>query len=395
MNRIVLLIFCIAGLVSPGLAQGEGIHFEKPEWKKVVRKALKENKLIFVDCYTVWCGPCKTLSKEVFPLKEVGDFYNQHFVSVKLDIQKDEAGKMLAEKYKPEGVPTLLFIDPKTEDLVHRVCGGGKADRIIEIGRQAIDPAMSLRALEKRYGQGDREVAFMEQYLKVLARTGSSQQYKAVQDAWFDGLTDEELCNPAVWNVFKANVNDPLAPVFKRYMALEGKLYSSVPKEEADKVFRQVLAAMAQSVTGFSMHQPSPEEVAGFKEYLKSIYFEDVPAMLMMLDINECRKNKDYMGMWNLVKQAYGYNVFSRNTSYLDYSCIFTLLDIHKQIQDPAVWQDVLALADQLLKKGHLMSDYKTKLLMVKANMLEALGDQVAADVVKAERKTFEESLRD
>lgn len=395
MKKLFLLVINIIVFLFPALPQSEGIHFEKPEWKKVVRKALKENKLIFVDCYTVWCGPCKTLSKEVFPLKEVGDFYNQHFVSVKLDIQKDEAGKMLAEKYKPEGVPTLLFIDPKTEDLVHRVCGGGNADRIIEIGRQAIDPAMSLRALEKRYEQGSRDVGLMEQYLKVLARTGSSRQYKAVQDVWFNELTDEELCNPAVWTIFKANVNDPLAPVFKRYMALEGKLYPTVPKEEADKVFRQVLVSMTQSITGFSMHQPDPEEVAGFKEYLKSIYFEDVPAMLVMLDINECRKNKDYMGMWNLVKQAYGYNVFNRNTSYLDYSCIFSLLDIHKQIQDPAVWQEVLGLTDRLLQKGHSMSDYKTKLLGIKANMLEALGDQVAADAVRAERKTFEESLRD
>ena len=36
----------------------QGIQFETGSWKEVLQKAKQENKLIFVDLYTTWCGPC-------------------------------------------------------------------------------------------------------------------------------------------------------------------------------------------------------------------------------------------------------------------------------------------------------------------------------------------------
>ena len=58
-------------------AQNRSIGFEQTrEWKKVIKKAKKEKKLIFVDCYTSWCGPCKMLAKDVFTRDEVADYFN-------------------------------------------------------------------------------------------------------------------------------------------------------------------------------------------------------------------------------------------------------------------------------------------------------------------------------
>jgi uncharacterized protein YyaL (SSP411 family) len=53
-------------------------------------KAKKENKLIFVDAYASWCGPCKLMVKNIFPLKTVGDYYNSHFINAKIDMEKGE-----------------------------------------------------------------------------------------------------------------------------------------------------------------------------------------------------------------------------------------------------------------------------------------------------------------
>ena len=46
---------------------GQGINFEKLTLEEALIKAKTENKYVFVDCYTTWCGPCKRMTEFVFP----------------------------------------------------------------------------------------------------------------------------------------------------------------------------------------------------------------------------------------------------------------------------------------------------------------------------------------
>ena len=41
------------------IALGQGVNFEHITFDEALAKAKAENKLIFMDCYTTWCGPCK------------------------------------------------------------------------------------------------------------------------------------------------------------------------------------------------------------------------------------------------------------------------------------------------------------------------------------------------
>ncbi len=81
---IVLFIFSlICGHVN---AQDKGIHFEKRTWKKVLALAEKKNKLIFLDAYTTWCGPCIWMEKNTFIDEKVSKFYNEYFINVRINI---------------------------------------------------------------------------------------------------------------------------------------------------------------------------------------------------------------------------------------------------------------------------------------------------------------------
>ena len=60
----------------------EGIVFEHVDFKQAKELAKAQNKLIFIDAYTTWCGPCKLMAKTVFTEKEVGDFYNSNFINI-------------------------------------------------------------------------------------------------------------------------------------------------------------------------------------------------------------------------------------------------------------------------------------------------------------------------
>lgn len=61
----LLLIIAIAmyGLNS----FGQGIEFFHGTWEEAKAEAKKQNKKIYIDFYTKWCGPCKAIAKEVFP----------------------------------------------------------------------------------------------------------------------------------------------------------------------------------------------------------------------------------------------------------------------------------------------------------------------------------------
>jgi len=88
-----------------------GVQFYQGSFDEALALAKKENKLIFMDSYATWCGPCKRMSSEVFTKSSVGDLFNEKFINVKMDMEKGR-GPELARKYRIKYYPTLLFIKP-------------------------------------------------------------------------------------------------------------------------------------------------------------------------------------------------------------------------------------------------------------------------------------------
>jgi thioredoxin 1 len=110
-----------------------GIQFSDAAWKTQLDKAKAENKLVFLDAYTSWCGPCKMLQKNVFTQQSVGDFFNKEFINVKIDMEKGE-GPTLALQYPLEGYPTLLFIDGDGK-VVKKVLGYLSPEALLAVGK--------------------------------------------------------------------------------------------------------------------------------------------------------------------------------------------------------------------------------------------------------------------
>ncbi len=113
-----------------------GIQFTSISFEEALKLAKKEKKNIFLDAYASWCGPCKMLKKNIFTQKEVGDFYNSNFVNMAIDMEQGE-GPKLAQKYKVQAYPTLLFINHKGE-VVGSALGYHQADEIIALGKKYV-----------------------------------------------------------------------------------------------------------------------------------------------------------------------------------------------------------------------------------------------------------------
>jgi len=110
-----------------------GIEFFKGSWKEALAAAKSQNKLIFMDAYASWCGPCKWMAANSFTDKAVGDFFNKNFINVKMDMEKGE-GPGLASTYKVGAYPTLFFIDGSGK-LVKTSVGALDAAALLSLGK--------------------------------------------------------------------------------------------------------------------------------------------------------------------------------------------------------------------------------------------------------------------
>ena len=77
----------------------ENLAFIHEKFGEAVEKARAENKLVFVDAYTTWCGPCKQMDKNTFSDENVAAFFNEKFVNLKLDMERGD-GLTIQQRYK-------------------------------------------------------------------------------------------------------------------------------------------------------------------------------------------------------------------------------------------------------------------------------------------------------
>ncbi len=114
----------------------KGIKFIEENWAKALQEAKKQNKLIFLDAYTSWCGPCKMLKRNTFPDKAAGEFFNKNFINIALDMEKGD-GVAVAEKYQVNVYPTLIITDADGKVITYSQ-GYVEPNQLIEFGKYGL-----------------------------------------------------------------------------------------------------------------------------------------------------------------------------------------------------------------------------------------------------------------
>lgn len=94
----------------------KGTQFFKGTFAQALAKAKKENKKLMVDCYTLWCGPCRFMATNVFPNDTLGAYMNEHFVCMKLDMEHGE-GPERNKTFNVKAYPTFIFFDADGKEM--------------------------------------------------------------------------------------------------------------------------------------------------------------------------------------------------------------------------------------------------------------------------------------
>lgn len=276
MKKLAIISSLFIGI----LAFAQGIKFEDSNFAAILAKAKKENKLVFIDAYASWCGPCKLMVKNIFPLKTVGDYYNGHFINAKIDMEKGE-GIGLAKKYNVKAFPTYLFINGDGEE-VHRTLGYVEENDFIQFAKDAGDPNKRLTSLKQKFENGEKDPEFLKN-LAVLTLYNDAEFSGKVLDRYFqskESLDQEDVqmllagtqsSDSPLYKIFKArkpevvkvigdkydkfdkNVN--LNTILKKSYNADTKTWNDnyfitesqkfLTKEEAEKTLKRVKASRA------------------------------------------------------------------------------------------------------------------------------------------------------
>lgn len=199
------------GVVMAQTEEEKGIRFlDNVAWKQVMEEAIVQEKMIFVDCYTSWCGPCKMLAKQVFPLPKVGEFFNAKFVNVKYDMEKPE-GVALNKLYNGEvkNYPTMMVIDPRSGEILHKFVGKRSAEELIFEAKQGLTKR-GEKSLDERYTVGERDFLFIKDYVLYLSLTKQQERLVEVIDRYFteNESFDVLLKDGEKWKFFSAYLDD-------------------------------------------------------------------------------------------------------------------------------------------------------------------------------------------
>ena len=213
-------------MISTTLFSQDGIKFGKQSFVQTLEQAKKENKLIFLDAFASWCGPCKLLDQNVFPKKEVGDYFNANFLNLHIDMEKGE-GIEIAKKYGIYSYPTLLFIDGDGK-VVYKAVGYMSPQELISIAKEAANPENTLENKIAKFEAGEKDPEFLMGLIKNTNSSDFSLAQK-VATRYFQTRTDTTYSKEEAGMLlfFTKTTDDDL---YKIFTAKKAELSTLIPE---------------------------------------------------------------------------------------------------------------------------------------------------------------------
>jgi thiol-disulfide isomerase/thioredoxin len=281
----------------------EGINFEHGTWVEALGKAKETNKLVYLDCYTQWCGPCKVMAANVYPQKSVGDYYNSNFINVKMDMM-DGVGPELTKKYKIAFYPTHLFVDANGVE-VHRKVGGMNVEAFITLGKDVFGDK-TLSGMNKKYDSGLREPQFLVEYFNILATSRSQDKLKNYLNDYFKSTPDNELSKEINWNFINTYVDKLTSREFQYLYNNRTEFEKLYPKEDIDKKIKTTIQWGGYKYI-VEKNGVNTIDRAGFEEYKKWMIdhkIENLEATFLSCESVFALKTKKYLEYTRIMDKA-------------------------------------------------------------------------------------------
>ncbi len=296
MKNIVTIIVSLL-ITLPFFAQnkplnnGNGVLFEEGTLAQALAKAKnnkKGPKIVFLDCYTTWCGPCKYMSNNIFPQEKVGTFFNSNFVNIKIDMEKGE-GIELAKKYQVRAYPTFLILDSDGNEI-NRLVGGGEADAFIEKVKKAMDPANSPKNLRAKY-DSDKSLNSAIQYLEALQASYMTKVADDFVDEIFVAMQPNDRYSDKLWPYISKSLQNTDSNVFEIVMSEKPVADRWLSKERVDLAICNGVKNLALNYVNGKIKDADHGAVMAKVAYLNFLSTKDVTASYFVKSVKYFGEN--------------------------------------------------------------------------------------------------------
>lgn len=379
MKKILTIAALLASLCAG--AQNRSINFapEDITAEEMFTQAAAQGKLIFMDCFASWCGPCKQMAANVFTQDAVADFYNENFFCVKFDMEKGEGAK-LNKQYGIGAFPTFLFIDPTTRFIVHTAVGGRPAGEFIEVGKKALDPSLRAQGPKQAYEAGDRSRETVADYMKMLQNAHLYGMMNDVAADFLKGKSAEELAEPENWAIFAQGISDYDTEAAQTVFSDKQFFIDNIGEREVEGKLTSILNSYIREF----VHSKAvgPDESFDREKYLKakavveSSGLASAPGILLQMKATEANSRGDVKGIIKCLEENL------KTGAVPEYSNqFFTASNVARLTQADTKKLRKLALKfmDKLFNSGKNDLD-RANALRMKGILLDQYGDKQASE---------------
>jgi thiol-disulfide isomerase/thioredoxin len=286
-----LFIFSLLMSFSQYATAGEGendsgIKFQTGNWESILALAEKENKMIFLDAYASWCGPCKWMAKNVFTNHEAAEFYNNNFINAKIDMEVGE-GKELAKKYNVKAYPTLLYLR-SDGTMLHRVCGSRQAGTFIVDGKTALVPGTRLSDIISTFNPNEATPKSMDKILTSY-RSACMDNSELIENYFMDMGLDNLLVD-GNWDIIQKYVNDPVSVAFKNVVNNYGEFKQKYTAEVVDnKIFECYEYSYSRAI-----RKKDTLTIQQIEGSMRDLYIDDKEKIVLYMAIERAKFDKEY-----------------------------------------------------------------------------------------------------
>lgn len=289
------LFLTMMSLMTVAVMWAQGVAFE-PEGttlEQASAKAKAENKLIFLDAYTQWCGPCKMMARTVFPQEAVGNALNPRFVSIKIDMES-AYGAPLAKKLQITAYPTFVIFNADAQEI-GRFLGGSNAEEFIKrVEEKSKDNSSS--SLQQRWKNGDRDPQFLKDYLATLTASYKQDEANEVAEAILAGKSETFAADSTLRDIFMMNITNPFSEAFLYTARNPQALSAQIGERAVEMKIRNVLGNYQRQI--INEHDGTAtldkEKFDAFVSLLKSLNRPDGEHYRLITLITLAEKQKDY-----------------------------------------------------------------------------------------------------
>ena len=209
MKKIALL------LLVANLAFGQkGIQFSQSPIEKVFQDARRTGKPVFVEIYSPTCHVCQSFIPTLADSR-VGKFYNDRFISTKLDVNQPGTRAFLdSRRLFVPSLPLFLYFDPQ-QNLVHFAMSNNSTDEVIRHGTNALTPQARSQSMKSRYQQGERSTSFLIDYAMFSRVTKDTVANMAAMNEYARQQSPATMANQTNWLALQKLVLDYENPLFQ------------------------------------------------------------------------------------------------------------------------------------------------------------------------------------